>query len=215
MKRYIAWTSLLLALSLLTGCQQRESDLSQISLPPASLSVLEDPSSSAQQDPSEGLPDPATTPAEELIEPALEVYSWFALGSMPLSGETKTATNPTTGTEEQFQRVDNPHFGCYQEMEDYLKTFFSDEIVGNLLEEYPFCQDIDGQLYMIPVGRGSNLSIKDVTFSTEEVSESQARLSACVSFDPDLSEEESPKNYEFICQKVDGKWVFTTFPYYL
>lgn len=68
---------------------------------------------------------------------------------------------------------------------------------------------------MIPTGRGANIFIKDVVFSTEEVTDTSARLSAAISYNPDAGELENPKTYEFVCQKIDGKWVFTTFEYYL
>ena len=145
----------------------------------------------------------------------MEVYSWFALGSMPLASESRTAINPITGEEDTFQRVDSPYFSNYEGLKNYLSHFFSDEIIEHLLEEYPVCKDIDGTLYMIPTGRGANIFIKDVVFSTEEVTDTSARLSAAISYDPDAGELENPKTYEFVCQKIDGKWVFTTFEYYL
>lgn len=101
----------------------------------------------------------------------MEVYSWFALGSMPLASESRTAINPITGEEDTFQRVDSPYFSNYEGLKNYLSHFFSDEIIEYLLEEYPVCKDIDGTLYMIPTGRGANIFIKDVVFSTEEVTD--------------------------------------------
>lgn len=52
--------------------------------------------------------------------------------------------------------------------------------------------------------------LKDVAFSIEEETESFIRLSAVV------SDEEDPKKtqrYEFVCQQIEGKWIFTTFAY--
>lgn len=86
----------------------------------------------------------------------MEVYSWFALGSMPLASESRTAINPITGEDDTFQRVDSPYFSNYEGLKNYLSHFFSDEIIEHLLEEYPVCKDIDGTLYMIPTGRGAN-----------------------------------------------------------
>lgn len=215
MKQYIALACCATVMFSFAGCGKTAGSTSEVSLPPASLSILEEQSSALDQENVGGLADPAATSAEDLIEPAMEVYSWFVLGGMPLGEETQTDINPFTGTEDTFQRVDNPHFSTYAEMEAYLGEFFSGDIVRQLLEEYPICKDIDGVLYMIPAGRGANIFIKDVAFSTEEVTDTSASLSASISYDQDAGETENPKSYTFVCQKIDGKWVFTTFEYYL
>ena len=217
MKRYMIVVCSIAAMLSFAGCsRESSSSMPEVSLPPASLSILEEPSSSVlNPENTGGLADPASTSAEELIEPAMEVSSWFALGSMPLASESRTAINPITGEEDTFQRVDSPYFSNYEGLKNYLSHFFSDEIIEHLLEEYPVCMDIDGTLYMIPTCRGANIFIKDAVFSTEEVTDTSARLSAAISYDPDAGELENPKTYEFVCQKIDGKWVFTTFEYYL
>ena len=217
MKRYIALFCCMMVMFSFSGCgQKNSSSVPEVSLPPASLSILEEPSDSASNSENAvGLSDPARASAEDLIEPAMEIYSWFALGRMPLSSETRTSINPLTGEEDTFQRVDSPLFSDYEGLKTYLRHFFSDEIIQHLLEEYPICKDIDGVLYMVPAGRGANIFIKDVVFSTEEVNDTFAKLSASISYDPDAGESENPKSYEFTCQKIDGKWIFTTFEYYL
>ena len=161
-----------------SGCgQKNSSSVPEVSLPPASLSILEEPSDSASNSENAvGLSDPARASAEDLIEPAMEIYSWFALGSMPLASESRTSINPLTGEEDTFQRVDSPHFSDYEGLKTYLGHFFSDEIIQHLLEEYPICKDIDGVLYMVPAGRGANIFIKDVVFSTEEVNDLRQAL---------------------------------------
>ena len=112
MKRYIALFCCMMVMFSFSGCgQKNSSSVPEVSLPPASLSMLEEPSDSASNSENAvGLSDPARASAEDLIEPAMEIYSWFALGSMPLSSETRTSINPLTGEEDTFQRVDSPLF---------------------------------------------------------------------------------------------------------
>ena len=96
MKRYIALFCCMMVMFSFSGCgQKNSSSVPEVSLPPASLSILEEPSDSASNSENAvGLSDPARASAEDLIEPAMEIYSWFALGSMPLSSETRHIYQP-------------------------------------------------------------------------------------------------------------------------
>ena len=219
MKKYFAvFFAAILVLSL-TGCSLNRSSSSvpEVSLPPASLSVVGQESSkaSSSETESEGLGDPAVTSAKTLIESAMEVYSWLALGAMPLSEDSTTSLNPMTGTQETFQLVNSEHFSNYEEFKSYLENFFSGEIVQKYLEEYQICKDIDGKLWMVPAGRGANIMITDVAFETVEVTEDKAHLTATVYYDEDAQESNNPKVCDFILEKIDGRWIFTQFPYYL
>ena len=195
------------------GCgQPRSASVPEISLPPASLSVWERTDASAEglESGFEGLGDPAVQSASELIGTALEIYSWFAKGGLPLAQRTRILVNPQTGEEEIYQLVDSPYFSNREQLEKYLNNFFSEEIVQSLLERYPVCRDIEGELYMLVADEDQAVFLKDVAFSIEEETESFIRLSAVV------SDEEDPKKtqrYEFVCQQIEGKWIFTTFAY--
>lgn len=212
MKRYVALLPFLALMFSFSGCGRTSSpSFPEVSLPPATLSIWEKSGASFDSaDVSEGLGNPINQSAEELIGPVLEIYSWFALGSMPLAEQTRVEVNPETGEEETFQLVDSPYFSSYAQMKDYLSNFFSEEITSQLLEQYPVCKDIDGALYMLVPQEIYVVSLTDITFSVEESTDSSVRLSATVSGSEDLAKNQ---RYEFVCQKVDGKWIFTTFAY--
>ena len=131
MKRYMIVVCSIAAMLSFAGCSRESSS----SMPEVSLLLLhylswKNPAPLLlNPENTGGLADPASTSAEELIEPAMEVYSWFALGSMPLASESRTAINPITGEEDTFQRVDSPYFSNYEGLKNYLSHFFSDEII--------------------------------------------------------------------------------------
>lgn len=213
MKERIAFFSLMVLMVSFSGCGQIHSaSVPEVSLPPASLSVWERPDVSAKGSESghEGLGDPTSRSASELVGAALEIYGWFAKGSIPLAEETRILADPDTGEEETFRLVNSPYFSNYEQLEQYLRGFFSEEIVQRLLEQYPVFRDIDGKLYIRAAAENYEAFLKEVTFSVEEATESSIRLSAEV---PDEKNPEKTQRYEFVCQKIDGKWVFTTFAY--
>lgn len=212
MKRCVVFLSFLALMVSFSGCRRNSSSsFPEVSLPPASLSIWERPGTQVHsEDVSEGLGNPTYQSASELMGPVLEIYSWFALGGMPLAEQTQEEINPETGEEETYRLVDSPYFSDYAQMKEYLDNFFSEEIVQWLLEQYPICKDIDGALYMLEPEESCAISLTDITFSIEEATDSAIRLSATVSDGEDLSKNQ---RYEFVCQKIDEKWVFTTFAY--
>lgn len=216
MKRYIALFFSLCAILPLAGCAgSSTSSSSDISLPPASLLVMEDSNEESPQGSAPALGDPHQTTAEELITRAMEIYGWFALGGMPLSENSRTLMNPATQREDFYQQVDSPYFSTYAQMKEYLSHYFSADIVKSLVDEYPMFQEVDGILYMIPAGRGADIFVESVAFSTDEVSDTMAKLSATVTYAAESGEKENPKVFSFTYEKINGEWVFTTFPYYL
>lgn len=211
MKECIVLFSLMALMLSFSGCgKTRLSSAPEVSLPPASLSVRErqDASEKGSESGFAGLGDPAGRSPGELVGAALEIYNWFAEGRMPLAQRTRVLLNPQTGEEETFQLVDSPYFSNYEQMKEYLRGFFSEEIVQRLLEQYPVCRDIDGELYMLAAGEKPKDFLKEAAFFVEEERESFIRLSAEVS---DGQEPQKTRRYEFVCQKAGGKWVFTTF----
>ena len=211
MKECIAFFSLMALMIFFSGCGKTHSaSAPEVSLPPASLSVWERPDilEKGTESGSEGLGDPAGRSAGELVGTALEIYNWFAEGRMPLAQRTQILVHPETGEEETFQLVDSPYFSNFEQMKEYLRNYFSEEIVQRLLDQYPVCRDIDGELYMLVTDEKQEYFLKEVAFSVEEERESFIRLSAAVS---DEQDPQKTRRYEFVCQKVDGKWIFTTF----
>lgn len=211
MKRTIILISITALMVSLSGCSRSRSvSFPEVSLPPASLSIWEKPDASEEnpESVSDGLGDPANQSASELVGPALEIYSWFAQGSMPLADQTRVLIDPATGEEETFRLVDSPYFSSYAQLESYLRNFFSEEITQRLLEQYPIFKEVDEELYMRVTDENCTTLLKDIAFSVEETTESSVRLSAAVSDDEDS---EKIRRYEFVCEKIDGKWVFTTF----
>ena len=99
----------------------------------------------------------------------------------------------------------------------YLKTLFSDEVVDGLLpmdgQQYV---EIDGQLYVLEGGRGTDVTKGAVTLSVAWPQEAES-LSCIVRAEVDLLDGETLSTvvgsqvYEFPYQRVGDKWVFTQF----
>ena len=83
--------------------------------------------------------------ALELYAAAREAWSWFDLGTLPTTGDSRGS----------YRRVDG--FDSLEELRSYLRTLFSPELTEHLLTGYQRFQELDGQLYAEEAGRGSSI----------------------------------------------------------
>ncbi len=163
----------------------------------------------------EPVPELPSRPDDEAVlaayRAAAEAYGWFDLTTLPLDHDA-----PAQGENGEYHPVSDPRFPTMESLRSYLKTLFSDEITDQLLPlEGIHYRDIEGVLYAMDAGRGSDENTGPVTEMVvwpEESNDSLCLVRVTVELlweDPDRPE--GMRLYEFPYQKVGEKWVFTHF----
>jgi hypothetical protein len=137
---------------------------------------------------------------------AVEAYSWFDLTTMPIAENSEIEYNGNI-----YYKVNHSSIKSLSDLETYLHSLFSDNIVDTLLK-YDRYVDIDGVLYAIPADRGTNI------FAGEEhheiINESDKRIIYKVSvdiLDETLEKVVDKEVYSFNYELLKDKWVFTNF----
>lgn len=91
---------------------------------------------------------------EEVIfayQQAEEAYSWFDLTTMPVVNNSEIECNGNT-----YLKVNHSSIKSFSDLETYLHSIFSDDIVDSLLENNRYV-DIDGAWYASPADRGTSI----------------------------------------------------------
>lgn len=145
---------------------------------------------------------------KELIESAMKIYSWFV--QVPLEVDYN---NKIQDGEKEWFKVKDEKYNTHKKLDNYLRTIFSSDIVDKLWN-YNVYKEINGYLYCLDGGRGANIFIEGVKYDTTSVCENKIVYSVTVTFSKDSGEKENPKVFEFVREKIDESWVFTSFPYF-
>lgn len=161
-------------------------------------------------------PEPARPSDEEVLEAyrrANEAYGWFMKATLPAhQDDVREGEDGAV-----FHKVADERFPTLNDLRNYLKTLFSDEIVDTLLpadgQQYV---DLDGALYVQEGGRGSDISKGALTLAVEwpqDGNESWCTVVGIVEIlnIDDLQTVVGEETYRFPYQKVGDKWVFTQF----
>ncbi len=170
-------------------------------------------SEASSQQPSQSSPetDPAT--AEEQMEPAMEAYAWCMVYSLPCDpGDTISLDGRPA------YRVNDPRFPDYDSLHRYLSEIFSPEMVDNTLLSGGNYVNVDGALYSYDGARGTDVFVGGATYAMGEETDTRREIIASVEYlvDPaaETPEVERVETYTFVQEKIDGKWLFTQFPYF-
>ena len=161
---------------------------------------------------------PAEIPAladEEIADAyqkAVEAFGWFEFGTMPADYEDVREIDGY-----QYNRVTHEKIKTYDDLKSYLQTMFTDEIVERLLagdgSGVRLYRDIDGALYTIPAGRGSDIMKGEETYEIIRESDKEVYYLVRVEIydDPFEMTVTGYENYSFPYEYIDGRWVFTHF----
>lgn len=143
---------------------------------------------------------------EEIILPAMEIYSWFTIS--PLDTDPELISEDGT-----LCRVADELLCDEQTIMRLLDFTFSPEIVEGLLA-YNTYTAIDGMLYSAGGGRMVDPRILGVVY--EETYSGEDRVVYTVTVHYMSVDEDSPsvEVLEFVREPVDGLWVFTQFPFF-
>ena len=169
-------------------------------------------------EPEHAEPTQLAVPTEEEVtaayQKAREAYNWFDMTTMPLSDETVDVEAMT------YNKVDYPGITTMAELESYLKTIFTDEVVAELMalnqaNQYWHYDDIDGALYALPADRGGDIFKGD---ESHEVivnggDEIDFRVSVEVYDDPETMNvvDTEVYNFMYVDPAGSGEWRFSNF----
>ena len=137
-------------------------------------------------------------------EKAREAYSWFDLTTMYSDGSSQIEYNGSI-----YVKVNQEGFESLSDLEAYLRSLFSDDIVDSLLATNRYI-DVDGALYALPADRGTNI------FAGEEyhkiIRESDKKIIYEVTvdiLDENFEKVMDEEVYSFSYELIGDKWVFT------
>lgn len=163
---------------------------------------------------------PELTEADVLAayDRAAEVYDWFDLYSLPVSGALVTEDgqpyDPSRGGT-SYQAVDYAGLNSYADLDIRVRSCFSPELADDIMGGSNNYRDIDGKLYTASCARGSNLYLLDKTATAEPVDENHWTVT--LTFYADSYEWEQPsatvgysqKTLDYI--KTPDGWRFSSF----
>ena len=147
---------------------------------------------------------------------ASEAYNWFNLSTM----DTGDGTDTVEFEGHLYTKVTLENIKCMEDLRHYLSTLFSDELVSQLLrdnEEFQQYRDFNGQLYVIPADRGTDITKGEAKGKIMYESFTQVQYYVTVEvLDPEKDFAVIGKEtHEFLYQGVgsfgDTRWVFTNF----
>lgn len=146
--------------------------------------------------------------AQDVIVPAMEVYSWFTISPLDVNGDVPSASGDK-------YRVLDDDLVVYENMLAVLQSCFSEELIEEIWAWGSY-ETVNGQLYGYypgesPLERSIDPDISEVSY--ELVLETDtARIYTATVYCLSLDE---PLLFEFIQEPTeDGHWVFTQFPFF-
>lgn len=154
---------------------------------------------------------------------ASEMWYWFE-GSAPLDyddvrGEAYAAYG---GGEMPYYRVNEPGVGTMAELRAKLATRFTDELIAQRLdaeEPIPFFRELDGRLYAVAAGRGTDITVESVDYTVElNAAKDGGRILADIhrrdwdDASGDWASTGETDQVEFPFTLTDGGAVFSAFP---
>ena len=115
---------------------------------------------------------------------AEEVYNWFDLTSLPTSGEAVEQDGLS------YRPVDYAGLHTYADLQAKVYSLFAPSLAKSLLAEGTNYRDIGGRLYTTDAARGSDLYLKERTFSASQ--DDDAHWTVTVTFWGDSWDWEQP-----------------------
>lgn len=143
---------------------------------------------------------------------AVWAFGWFQYGSMPTDNEDAVEIDDYV-----YNRVTHDEIKTMADLKSYLQTIFADKIVEYLLDEdgygIPQYRDINGALYTIPAGRGSDIFKGDETYEIIREGDKKIIYRVTVEIYDDPFEETvaGTEQYDFPLEYINGRWLFTDF----
>ncbi len=154
---------------------------------------------------------------------ALEMWYWFE-GSAPLDyDDTRTVayTDAYGSGEMPYYRFDVPEIETMEQLRTKLATRFADELIEQRLganEAIPIFRELDGKLYAVAAGRGTDWTVESVDYRVElNAAKDGGRILADIhrreeTDDGEWVSSNQIDQVEFPFSLADGGAVFSAFP---
>jgi len=145
--------------------------------------------------------------ARSLVLDAMEVYSWFVMNPLDVNAEAPALDGALYPVfDDVLARVDV--------MQALLERCFSADIVQSLWDWGAYTA-VNGWLYGYPpdespLARPVDPDIADARFALTEETDSRRVIIATVYY----LYADAPETLEFVSECVDGRWIFTEFPFF-
>jgi hypothetical protein len=160
---------------------------------------------------------PGINEVAEAYQKATEAFYWFEVTTMPVASFDRSDSSTYKEIDGMlYHRVTSATIKTYADLENYLYTLFTQEIVAELLDhggDYQRYRDIDGALHAILADRGTDIFKGEETLAVTQ--ESDVKFTCTVSVEL-LSEAgdfavTGYEVHEYSYELIDGQWVFTNF----
>lgn len=151
-------------------------------------------------------PDIYEEEPEDIILPAMEMYSWFTISPLDVDPEMP-------GGDGSVFRVADEMLCSYDTMMRLLDFTFSPELVEEMFA-YGRYTVIDGCLYGTAGGRGVDPLISEVIYEETQRSAEKIVYTVTVNYYGEGENAMEPHVLEFVREQINGLWVFTHFPFF-
>ncbi len=149
---------------------------------------------------------------------AQEYWSWLDAGAPTLYEEPKIET--VDGYDMYYYHIDVPEVSTFEDLENLLSQYVDRSFVESEIASCEQFREFDGELYVMPAGRGDDLTIASVDIAAEidEGGESGKVIATIYrqDFDDETSEwyETGEKDVsEFPFSIIDGSVIFSRMEY--
>lgn len=144
---------------------------------------------------------------EHFFSDALEAYSWFEMCTMPTCEETAPGND-------ELRLVEDPVLQDYDAFVKYMQNLFSQDIVDRLFG-YGVYENVEGKTYCMDMARGADITILEEENHPAVKEDGKLVYVVNVSYgDPETEVVESTEEYRFVAEVIDGRYVFTEFPFF-
>ena len=145
---------------------------------------------------------------EDFLHKAIEAYSWFEMCLLdPID-------NIPAKTKKDTYLVEEEQFHLFSDFRDYLLGLFSPAIVNELLSRGYYIEE-DGYTYVWGHPRSPDKAVVDVDFGEGLINGRKLIYDVTVTFgDMTTLEPIDTQVFEFVAEPVNGRFVFTEFPYF-
>jgi hypothetical protein len=145
---------------------------------------------------------------DDFLHKALEAYSWFEIALLDPIDNIPAKTKADT------YLVEDEQFHLFADFRDYLLGLFSPAIVSELFSRGYYIEE-DGYTYVWGHPRSADKAVLDVDFGEGVITGRKLIYNVTVTFgDMQTLEPIDTQIFEFVAEPVNGRFVFTEFPYF-